>query len=221
VRASADGEVVILHDETVDRTTDGRGPARELSLKELKRLDAGYRFTNDGGRSYPYRGKKIEIPTLAELFSLLPDVRAIVEIKQADPPIVEKVIELARAAGKEGDVLLATEEDGIMRASAPGSARESRSPRVSTTAKWRRSWSGWPEDRREVMRQGRGRAGCRRNTGVTLGRPGDARAAHALGLEIFVWTVNEPAEMARLLDLGVDGIITDYPERLRTLLAGR
>ena len=222
VRASADGEVVILHDETVDRTTDGHGPVGGRSLKELKRLDAGYRFTNDGGRSYPYRGKKIEIPTLAELFSLLPDVRAIVEIKQADPPIVEKVIELARAAGKEHDVLLATEEDGIMRdIRARRGAKEPIATgfsydEVAAFMEWLAGGSAG-----NYVPEGRAMQVPSEYAGVTLVSPATLAAAHALGLEIFVWTVNEPAEMARLLDLGVDGIITDYPERLRALLAGR
>ncbi|HEY2990186.1 MAG TPA: glycerophosphodiester phosphodiesterase, partial [Candidatus Binatia bacterium] len=115
VHASADGEVVIIHDETADRTTDGRGSVNGLSLGELKRLDAGYRFTKDGGATYPYRGQRIEIPTLTELFSLLPEVRAIIEIKQSDPPMVKKVIETVRRARKEPAVLLATEKDPIMR----------------------------------------------------------------------------------------------------------
>jgi len=222
VRASADGEVMILHDETVDRTTDGHGPVRGLSLAEIKRLDAGYRFTNDGGESYPYRGKKIEIPTLAELFALLPDIRAIVEIKQADPPIVEKVVEIARAAGKEHDILLATEEDGIMRdiRAEPGAGEFIATGFCYGEVAGFLGWlaGGCAENYRPA---GRAMQVPCEYAGVTLVSAATLTAAHALGLEIFVWTVNEPSEMARLLDLGVDGIITDYPGRLRAILDSR
>lgn len=222
VRASADGEVVILHDETVDRTTDGNGPVRGLRLKEIKRLDAGYRFTGDGGASHPYRGKKVAVPTLAELFARLPDIRAIVEIKQSDPPIAEKVVALARAAGKERDILLATEEDAIMRDIR--AVLGAKSPFVTgfcygEVAAFMLWLAGGAAE--NYLPAGRAMQVPPEFAGVTLVSPATLGAAHALGLEIFVWTVNEPGEMARLLDMGVDGIITDYPGRLRALLESR
>lgn len=67
-----DGEVVVLHDPTVDRTTDGSGAVAEMPLADLRRLDAGYRFSPDGGSSYPYRGRGLRIPTLAEVYDEFP-----------------------------------------------------------------------------------------------------------------------------------------------------
>jgi glycerophosphoryl diester phosphodiesterase len=223
VRATRDGEVVIIHDATVDRTTDGRGVVNEKSLSEIKRLDAGYRCTKDGGKTYPYRAERIEIPTLGEFFSSFPKTLAIVEIKQAHPGIVKTVAEIVRRAGKEHDVLLATEEDRIMmeiRAELGQSALPMATGfchgEVAAFMHWLAT----------------GRAGAYQSPGLALQLPCEFQgqplvsaetieAAHELGIEMFVWTVNELAEMDRLLGLGVDGIITDYPSRLRALLASR
>src|SRR5688572_4555173 len=88
VRESRDGEVVIIHDETLERTTNGVGLVNQHTLKELKALDAGYRFKPDGGISYPFRNQKIELPTLEDFFSSFPLGKAIIEIKQGAPSIV-------------------------------------------------------------------------------------------------------------------------------------
>ncbi len=221
VHGTRDGAVVIIHDETVDRTTDGHGRVAELSLIEIKRLDAGYRFTKDGGQTYPYRGKRIEIPTLAELFSSLPQIRTIIEIKQSHPPIVKKVIEIVRSAGKERDVLLATEEDEIMAEIRAGLGESV--PAMATGFCYGEvaAFLAWLERGGSETYQPPGHAmqlPCEFQ-GRTLVSAPTLKAAHDLSVEMLVWTINEPAEMERLLGLGVDGIITDYPARLRALLA--
>jgi glycerophosphoryl diester phosphodiesterase len=223
VHGTRDGAVVIIHDETVDRTTDGHGRVAELSLIEIKRLDAGYRFTKDGGQTYPYRGKRIEIPTLAELFSSLPQIRAIIEIKQSHPPIVKKVIEIVRSAGKERDVLLATEKDPIM-AEIRAALEDSDTPMATGFCYGEvAAFIAWLERGCAERYQPPGHAmqlPCEFG-GRTLVSAQTVAAAHDLSVEMFVWTINEPAEMERLLGLGVDGIITDYPARLRALLAAK
>ena len=69
IRVTADGVLVVIHDERVDRTTDGTGFVSEMTLAELKDLDAGFRFTSDGGQTYPYRGQGLTIPTLEEVLA--------------------------------------------------------------------------------------------------------------------------------------------------------
>ncbi len=223
VRTTADGEVVIIHDETVDRTTDGHGAVNGLTHSEIKRLDAGYRFSKDEGKTFPFRGQRIEIPTLAELFSSLPQIRAIIEIKQSHPPIVKKVIEIVRSAGKERNVLLATEEDEIM-AEIRAALEDSDTPmamgfcygEVADFIAWlERGCAGGSHPPGQAMQ-----LPCEFG-GRTLVSAQTVAAAHDLGVEMFVWTVNERAEMERVLDLGVDGIITDYPARLRALLGAK
>jgi glycerophosphoryl diester phosphodiesterase len=221
VRASADGEIVIIHDETVDRTTDGRGGVNDSRLAALKRLDAGYRFTQDAGATYPYRGQRIEIPTLAEFFAALPEARAIVEIKQSSPSMVKRVVETVLRAGKERDVLLATEDDGIM--AEIRAELGAGDPPIATGFCYGEvaAFVGWLEKGAAETFRPPGQAmqlPCEFQ-GRTLVSPGTVQAAHALGVEMFVWTINDLDEMARLLSLGADGIITDYPGRLRALLA--
>ncbi|TAJ75550.1 glycerophosphodiester phosphodiesterase [bacterium] len=221
VWGSKESEVVIIHDGSLGRTTNGRGRVNRHTLKELKALDAGYWFTADGGKSYPYRGQKIEIPTLKELFAELPEIRSIIEIKQARPPIVKKVVETVRHAGKEGQVLLATEKDQIM--------REIRSEfqihdlPVATGLSYGEvaGFMSWLAGGKIGHFDPPGQAlqiPCEYN-GMTLVSEQTLEAAHELGIEMFVWTVNDTSEMARLLGLGADGIITDYPARLRDLVS--
>ena len=85
--ATADGTVVVIHDDTVDRTTEGSGAVREMTLAEVRRLDAGNRFTPDGGKTYPYRGEGVRIPTLEEVYQEFTDVPINVEIKGKRPGI--------------------------------------------------------------------------------------------------------------------------------------
>lgn len=220
VRSTEDGEVVIIHDATLRRTTNGRGRVSRLTVKEIKAFDAGYRFTPNGGISYPYRGQKIQIPTLEELFSACPTVKAIVEIKQARPPIVKNVIETVKRLGREGQILLATEKDEIMRE--VRSELQENGLTIATGFSYGEvvAFVRWVAAGRKGNYAPPGQAlqiPCE-YAGVTLVSEETVKAAHDMGVELFVWTVNDVEEMDRLLSLGVDGIITDYPARLRRLV---
>ncbi|TMA48552.1 MAG: glycerophosphodiester phosphodiesterase, partial [Deltaproteobacteria bacterium] len=91
VHATADGEIVVMHDDHVDRTTDGSGPVRSFSLAALRRLDAGHRFRTPDG-TYPYRGRGLGVPTLGELLEAIPDVPLNIEVKQLEPPLEAAVL---------------------------------------------------------------------------------------------------------------------------------
>lgn len=223
VRASKEGEVVIIHDATLERTTNGRGRVRRQGLKELKALDAGYWFTTDGGASYPYRGKKIALPTLEEFLSTSPQVKAIIEIKQARPAIVKRVIATVRRFGGGDQVLLATEKDQIMK----DIRKELRDNDLAIATGF--SYGEVAAFLRWVLGGKKGpfvppgqafQIPCEYGD-ITLVSEETLNAAHDLGVEMFVWTVNDVEEMERLLKLGVDGIITDYPARLRNLILQR
>ena len=220
VRGTKDGEVVIIHDATLGRTTNGRGRVSRASLKELKALDASYWFSLDGGLSYPWRGKRIEIPTLEELFCNLAQLKVIIEIKQASPPIVKKVIETVRQACKEEQVLLATEKDQIMK-EIRGELQTADLP-IATGFSYGEvaAFMGWQAGgkRNNYIPPGQAFQIPSEYNGMTLVSEQTLKAAHELGIEMFVWTVNDREQMRRLLDLGVDGIITDFPARLRDLV---
>jgi glycerophosphoryl diester phosphodiesterase len=223
LQGTKDGEVVVIHDDTLERTTNGEGKVNEHSLQELKALDAGCRFTPDGGASYPYRNRKIEIPTIDELFSILPRAKAIIEIKQSAPSIVKQVIESVRRSGREEQVLLATEKDEIM--SEIRRELGENSLRIATGFSYGEvaAFIHWVATGKPGPLVTYGQAlqiPCEYN-GMTLVGAETVQAAHDLGIEMFVWTVNDPDEMKRLLGLGVDGIITDYPSRLDDVVAGR
>ena len=220
VHASRDGEIVIIHDETVQRTTDGAGAVREMDLAELGRLDAGFRFTPDGGATHPFRGRGIGVPTLREFFSDFPGTRATLEIKELAAPAIETLFDLVEEFGKAEEVLVAAEDDAMM-AAARAVIRRRGLPVATgfSTGEIRGFmtplWTG-QEPPPDVP--GQALQIPRRYQGVDLVTRASVDAAHGRGVEVHVWTVNEVDEMRELLALGVDGIITDYPARLRDLL---
>src|ERR1043165_3821623 len=106
VRTTAEGELVVLHDELVDRTTDGSGPVNAMTLAEVKRLDAAYHFSTDGGRSFPLRGTGVTVPTLREVFDALPHMRFNIEPKQGTPSLAVPLCRLIRERGMTKRVMV-------------------------------------------------------------------------------------------------------------------
>ncbi|MFN2414502.1 MAG: glycerophosphodiester phosphodiesterase [Pyrinomonadaceae bacterium] len=216
VRSPADGEMVVIHDETVGRTTDGEGRVRQLTLAELKRLDAAHRWSPDGGRSFPLRGRGITVPTLREVFEALPGARFNIEPKQSEPPIVAPLCRLIREHGMATRVLVAAFAGDTMerfRRECPEVATSASTAEAAGFLALQRSGFagsyGPPMQALQVPE----RAGALN----VLSREFVA-AAHARNLRVHAWTVNSEGDMRRLLDLGVDGIMTDYPDRLLKLL---
>jgi glycerophosphoryl diester phosphodiesterase len=211
VHASSDGHVVVFHDEVLDRTTDGRGPLAARTLNELRQLDAGYRYCDPEG-DFPYRGKGIRIPTLSELLHAFPDTPLNVEIKQLDPPIENAVLALLDEFDARERVLLAAGDDRIMariRAAAPNALTSFASGEVADflTRTTNDALDGYtpPGFALQIPRF---------YQGIELVSAATVSAAHELGIEVHVWTVNEEHEMEALLDLGVDGIMSDFPGRV-------
>ncbi len=208
VHGTRDGAIVVIHDATLDRTTDGTGPVAAYSLAQLQRLDAGYRFTWNG-HEFPYRGQGVRICTLEELLRELPLVHCNVEIKQAEPPIVADVLAIIRRSSARHRVLLAAEHAGIMNEI----RRQGDDMATSFSA---------AEVAEFIGRVQTDSVGGYHPAGVALQIPprfGDLElvtaatvsAAHDLGLEMHVWTINDRDEMERLLTIGVDGLISDLP----------
>ncbi|MFQ5699830.1 MAG: glycerophosphodiester phosphodiesterase [Myxococcota bacterium] len=210
--ATSDGEIVLLHDGDLSRTTNGEGPVREARFAELERLDAGYHFTPDRGATFPYRGSGVRIPRLRELLEAFPALRVNLEIKQAEPPIVDRVLDELRAARALDRVLLAAEDDGVMakiRAADPGTALGSSLADVVAF------YRALAEDRIASFEP----AGDALQVPPSFGgdplvTPEAVAAAHACGLRVHVWTLNDPKEIRRVLSLGVDGVMSDFPARL-------
>ena len=211
-----DGALVLMHDETVDRTTNGQGAIRDLTLAQIKQLDAGYRFTTDNGQTYPYRGQGITVPALEELFQAFPDKRYGVEIKQTPPEIAVPFCALIRRYGMQGKILISSFRQANM------DAFRRECPEVATSA---------TEDEVRVFYAlsllGLSAAYTpgyhslqvpESSGGIHVLTPRFIAAAHSRGLAVQPWTINEEADLRRILALGVEGINTDYPDRLLALL---
>jgi len=216
IHSTADNNLVVIHDETVDRTTNGTGPVNSLTLKELKEFDAGYNWTADGGQTFPFRGKGITIPTLEEVFTALPNIRINIDMKQINPSLAAPLCEMINSFDMVEKVMVAS-----FNTRAINDFRRACS-RVATSA-----------SRREVtlfflmnlVFLGKAyRPACHAlqipeyNSGLHVLTKRFLQTARSLNLKVHVWTVNEVEDMRRLLELGVDGIITDYPDRLTSVV---
>jgi len=221
VHLTRDGVPVLIHDGDVARVTQATGAVRDLTQAELRRLDAGYRFSKDGGRSHPFRGRGLCVPTLAEALAALPGARFNLELKEDVPEIVERTLEVVRAAGREAQTLLTAADDALMARLRACLERERHSVAVGA------STGDVLDFVRTATSGGSPRPGpmALQIPAEFAGRPLATRElvahAHAHGVQVHVWTVNDPAEMARLLDLGVDGIVSDHPARAAALCAAR
>lgn len=217
LQASADGRLVTIHDDTVDRTTDGSGPVESMTLEEIRRLDAGHHFTPDRGRSFPYRGAGVGVPTLDEAAAAAVRLPMIIEVK-------------SRVAGKAlGAWLRARRADpgDADRFIVAGFEREMVTP-AARAADWR---SATRADLIPFVLLGKlGIDGPLplhvdaimvpiRKGPLRLVTRGFVRRAHERGVGVFVWTVNRPSVMRELFDIGVDGLISDVPARLNRIVA--
>ena len=111
VHMTSDGHIVVMHDDTVDRTTDGSGKISEMTLKEVKALEVAGDWSNDDGKTTPYKGAGLRVPTLAEVFQLYPDWPMNVEIKQADPPMGQQLCDLIHNFGMEEKIIVPSFSD--------------------------------------------------------------------------------------------------------------
>jgi glycerophosphoryl diester phosphodiesterase len=219
VHTTADGHVVVIHDDVVDRTTQGTGPVREMTLAEIEHLDAGYRFTRDGGRTFPYRGQGIRIPTLAEVYDEFVDVPINVEIKGERSGIEAAVWRVIEAADGGERTLVVSENTPTIRR-----FREVCGERVATASSSAELIFFYTMSRlglgRIVSPRYRALQGPETYRGLRVVTPGFVQAAHEHGLRVDVWTIDSEADMRRLLGYGVDGIMTDRPDILAELLDG-
>jgi len=212
VRMTRDGHVAVIHDETADRTTSGSGAVRRMDLGELRLLDAGYWFCPEGEGEYPFRGRGIQIPTLSQVLEAFPQAMLNIEVKQKEPPMEENLQEVLVRHGALERVLLASENAEILTR-----VRERFGARVATGisqeegirfARWVLGGS-----KRDLHLAGQALQIPERLGGRDYITPEFIQAAHDLGLEVHVWTVNDPGRMRNFVEVGADGVMTDFPDR--------
>lgn len=212
-----DGQLVLMHDETVDRTTDGTGKIEEMTLAELKVLDAGYDWSPDDGQTFPFRGQGITAAALAEVFTAFPDMLMNIEIKRVEnQPIAEPFCQAIRDHSMQDRVLVASFHSDLM------AAFRAACPEVATSATQDEVINFFVRHVLFVPGTYSPPMGAlqvpeyRGPLHILTER--FVKDAHSRNLEIHPWTINETADMQRMVDLGVDGIITDRPDRLLQLL---
>jgi len=208
VHVTSDGVLIAFHDERLDRVTDRQGLIRDLSWREVSRARIG--------------GTE-PVPTLAELLEAFPDARFNIDAK-VDDAVVPLVRELQRHDAAARTCVAAFSDERLRRVRAlmgPDQATAA-SPREVTALVARARLRPTPADRRA---RGAAPYTCvqvpERHQRVDIVTPAFLAHVHARGCELHVWTVNEAADMHRLLDLGVDGIMTDRPSVLRAVLTER
>jgi glycerophosphoryl diester phosphodiesterase len=207
VRLSLDGVAVVMHDPTLDRTTDATGPVGDRTAADLGNVDAGYRFERDGGN--PFRGCGIGVPTLREVLGRYRTTPIVVELKSAEVRLAHTVVEDIHATETLGIVTIGSFQQGAL------AAVRACDPLVRTGADMDEIRGGMNAS---------GHAGLRRPpvfdafqvpevyAGIRIVTPDFIARAHDAGVGVVVWTVNREEDMRRLLEWGVDGLITDRPD---------
>ncbi len=209
VHMTRDGELVVAHDNHLARMCGLERTIPEMTYAELATADAGRMFTLDGA-TFPFRDKGIRVPRLAEVFEAFPKLRMIVEVKQIAPSVVAAMLEVIDRAGMRRRVLVASEHQE------PLDEVRKLAPEIPTNF-------SYLESGLFIQAMGTHDASYRppgdavqiphRHESWELVSRESVDFAHRVGVEVHVWTVNEEAEMSELLDMGVDGLISDYPHR--------
>jgi glycerophosphoryl diester phosphodiesterase len=213
VHMTRDGVVVVHHDDDLRRTCGRPEKISEIDYAALTYADAGFNFSQGEG-NYPFRGRHLHVPTLAEALAAVSDCRFIVEIKQTSPSLVPAMLEVLEQSGMSRRVLVASEHQ------VPLSELRRIRPLIPT------SFSA-EEVAQFFAAIGTGDEAYRPPAQALqippvyrsqrLATVESVAFAHRLGIEVHVWTVDEQDEMKALLAIGVDGIITNFPDRLLAL----
>lgn len=213
-RVTSDGVLVLMHDQTVNRTTDGEGRVESFTFEEIRQLDAGYDYTTDGGETYPYRGQGLQVPTVEEMFERYPGKLMNIEIKAENPPsVVPTFIGLLDRYDMRDRVLVASFSDELIeqfREAAPD-VRTSYSPTEVFFFAFLR-----PEDEDDYEAPAGFLQVPPTFEGITVLEPPFIERARRLGLFVHAWGADD--QMQAMIDLGVDGMIVDDTAQLIDLL---
>ncbi|MFL5318346.1 MAG: glycerophosphodiester phosphodiesterase [Myxococcaceae bacterium] len=215
VHASSDGELVVAHDPTVDRCTNGTGAIASLSLRQLEELDAGYRFSPDG-RSFPFRGKGVRIPRFVDVLREFPTLRMNVELKPTAAGMEQRLAKLLRDEGAVDRVCIGSESDDVaakLFEALPEACHFF--PREALTAFVMSAKMGQElvDDERYTVLDMPAYL-----DDVPLIDRAFVELVRSRSKWVNVWTIDDEAQMRALIADGVGGIMTDRPDLLRAAL---
>jgi glycerophosphoryl diester phosphodiesterase len=216
LRQTRDGVLVISHDESVDGKSNGVGKVADLTYAQLQKLDAAYNWSPEEGPTFPYRGQGITYVSLEEVFKAFPDMRFNIDMKQNDPPIYSAFCDLVRKYNMQDKVIAASfshQNTVAFRKLCPEVTTAADETETRTFVFMNFAYLGaWYSPDFKAFQV------PVRSSGITILTPHFVRAAHDRGVRVDAWTIDETWEMKHLLEMGVDGIITDRPDRLMALL---
>jgi glycerophosphoryl diester phosphodiesterase len=216
VRLSKDGQPVVIHDETLDRTTNRTGLVSACTAEELGDVDAGHHFGPADG--FPFRARGVGVPRLAEVFALSADVPLIVEIKGDDVAAVGPVLDAIAAAGAADRVVIGGFSHAVLtavRRRAPEIVTSASQSEVISALRWSYVWRAPRRPAFQLIQaplQLRGRRVLNRSL---------VRVLRRAGLPVQAWIVDEIDDMRRVLDWGVTGLISDRPDRAVEVIRAR
>jgi glycerophosphoryl diester phosphodiesterase len=214
-----DDQIVLMHDEKVDRTTEGTGLIEDLTLLELKQLDAAYQWSNDDGKTFSYRGQRIEVPKLNEVFQKFPQMRYVIEIKLTQNPIDKPLCDLIRKYHMQDKVVIASFHDEAMqkfRETCPEVATSASRGEVTMFVLLDKVFlSGLIAPQYQSIQPPYEPA---ESMNIPIMTERFIREAHAKNIRVEPWTVNDPELMRQYIEWGVDGIITDRPDLMIEVL---
>ena len=209
IHLTKDGVLVIWHDPTLERNTDGSGRIEDHTLEELRRFDAGYTFTQDGGRTFPFRGKGVRICTLAEALEHCPGQRFNIDLKTKCPEIVDEFIKVIREHDAVDRVVGASfhlSNLKRLRRLAPDFLTSVTTAEVVPLLFRQKTHTLPKAFKRKIIFQIPMAAGP-----VKVVTPAFIKAMHQRGAVVMVWTINDEETMRRLFEMGVDSVMTDDP----------
>jgi len=216
VHLTRDNRLAVIHDKTVDRTTNGTGPIAGYTLADLQKLDAAYRWSADRAAPFSLRGKGIKIPSLAEVFKTFPQMRINIEIKDPQPAAVTALCRTIKDHAMSQKVMVASfsaEALQKFRALCPAvatSAGTSEAIWFYALQKMHLQSAYTPQAQALQVPENYG--------DLQVVNERFLAAARGRNMRVQVWTVNDSDSMKKLLQLGVNGIMTDYPQRLLELI---
>lgn len=220
IHSTSDGVLVIIHDDTIDRTTDGTGRVNDYTFAELQAFDAGYDWPTLAEEAHrtdrPYRGQGITIPALEEVFQTYPTMRMVIEIKQTAPSIVQPLCDMLREYNLAEQVIIASfhpEPMNDFRATCPEVATAAVEDEIVPFFVLSTIWlSGAYAPTAEAFQV------PEYSGDLHVVTPAFVANARAKNIMVQPWTINSAEQMQTMIDADVNGMITDYPSQLLTLL---
>lgn len=211
-----DNVLVLIHDETIDRTTNGSGEVELMTLEEIKTYDAGYDWSRDEGATFPFRGQGITISTLEEVFTAFPDKHMTIEIKKSNTSMIDPFCEMIREYDMGDKIVVASFYDDKMkefRETCPEVATSSAKNETTVFVLLSKVFlTGFYSPQFYSLQV------PEESSGITVMTESFIRLAHERNLAVEPWTINDEETMQKFIKWGVDGIMTDRPDIMLEIL---